>query len=287
VGWIVTAICAVVAALAIAPSARAEGSPPQVWIDGYQSPTEGVFAITVHGRAVTAGATVGSATVTLNGATIATGALTCAAPPCSEGSVPVSFDTTAYPDGVYDLKITVSDSTGAIGTDDHPDFEIWNDRPRGSSTATLTIGSAVPTPQPGGGSDPGGGGGVLGASEGACAKPKLSMKLSQRPLRIRHGVPVLVNGKRYRFTGRLTCLVDGQRRSAPTRTRIDLRAIIDGKSHSKGRTTVGSGGRIDVRIAATSSRTLEFRFTTEDGQVTRVRIKVQVVKVAKQQHKKG
>ena len=63
-----------------------------------------------------------------------------------------------------------------------------------------------------------------------------------------------------------------------------LRAIVHGTSVPKGRAAVGAAGRIVVRIAARSSRTLEFRFTTADGKVTRVRIRVKVVK---QTHQKG
>jgi hypothetical protein len=51
---------------------------------------------------------------------------------------------------------------------------------------------------------------------------------------------------------------------------------------------VGAKGKIVVRFSVPSSRTLEFRFTTADRKVTRVRIKVQVVKPVKhKKHKKG
>ena len=33
---------------------------------------------------------------------------------------------------------------------------------------------------------------------------------------------MLQDKKRYRFTGRLTCVINGKRRSAPKRTRIDI-----------------------------------------------------------------
>ena len=154
---------------------------------------------------------------------------------------------------------------------------------QGTATATLIIGSGVPAPQQGNNPP---GGNALGASAGSCVKPKLSMRLSQKPLRIHKGVPVLVKGKRYRFSGRLTCLVNNKRVSAPKRTRIELRQIVHGTSHLEGRATVGSHGKLVARFSVPSSRTLEFRFTTTDNKVTRVRIKVQVVTVAKK-HKKG
>ena len=99
-------------------------------------------------------------------------------------------------------------------------------------------------------------------------------------------MPVLVAGKRYRFTGRLTCIINGRRVSAPKRTRIDVRAIVHGRSVRKGRTAVGAKGKIVFRIASPSSRTLEFRFTAPNGKVTRVRIKIVTVHV-KKKHKKG
>jgi hypothetical protein len=212
---------------------------------------------------------------------------------CTDGTATLSLDTTKFPDrtlpaAAYHLVVTVSDTAGGVGTAyDEPDFQIWNHRPTGSSTATLIIGSAVPTPQP----QPfNPGGGVLGASKSSCAKPKLSMRLSQKPLRIRHRMPVLAKGKKYRFKGRLTCLVHGKRHSAPKHTRVELRAIMHGKSHRKGQATVRSHGRLVLRFSVPSSRTLEFRFKTPGEKMTRVRIKVRVVKVAKHKkhhHKKG
>jgi hypothetical protein len=219
----------------------------------------------------------------VDGAVVASDGLCGAAASCESGEVVLSLDTTRFADGLHHLSVTVSDTDGAAGTIfDDPTWEVANTKPQYSSTATLTIGSAVPQPPPAGVQS--GGGGVLGAAAGGCVKPKLSMRLSQKPLRIRRGVPVLVKGKRYRFTGRLTCLLNGRRVSAPKRTRISLRATIHGRSYFAGRTTVGARGRIVVRIAAASSRTLEFRFTKS----TRVRIRIHAVKVAKhRKHEKG
>lgn len=287
VGFIVTAICAAVAVLALAPAARADGTPPQVWIDsGYYSPVQGGVTFVVHARTSNAGATLGNAALTLDGSPIpgAAGALTCAAQPCTDGTASLSFDSRTFPDGTYDLAATAADSAGRVGSYHPASFEIWNNRPSGSSSATLTIGSGVPAPPPQA-QNPGSG--VLGASAGSCVKPKLSMRLSQKPLRIKHGVPVLKKGKRYRFSGRLTCLVNKKRVSAPKRTRVELRQIVHGRSHLKGHGTVGSHGKLVVRFSVPSSRTLEFRFTTADKKVTRVRIKVRVVKATKKKHEKG
>jgi len=157
------------------------------------------------------------------------------------------------------------------------DFEVDNrERPYSPSVhVDLTIGSDVPGSPPG--RNPGGSGGVLGGSATSCASPKLSMLLAQKPVRVRKGAVVLVRGKKYRFTGRLTCLVRNKRVSAPKRTKIQIFAIVKGRTAPKGTALVGSGGRIVIRLASPSARTLEFRFRNVDGRIARVRIKVQTV----------
>lgn len=281
------AICAVPAALALAPAARADAAPSGC-VDNWHNPAGKTLDLGIHASPADGG-TLASATITLNGATVATAALPADTPGCTAADlpkpgVPLSFDTRSFADGLYHLVVTVTDADGTSAPiKDDPRFEIFNPPP-GSSSATLIIGSGVPAPPPR--VNPGGG--VRGASAGSCAKPKLSMRLSQKPLRIRKGVPVLVKGKRYRFTGRLTCLVNHRRVSAPKRTRIELRQIVHGRSHLKGHGTVGSHGKVVVRFSVPRSRTLEFRFITADKKVTRVRIKVRVVKIAthKKHHKR-
>jgi hypothetical protein len=239
---------------------------------------------TVKADAATDGPDLGQATLYLGSESIPV-ALCAAADPCRSGQATLSLNTTDFADGTYDLRIVVADVTGNGRTVlDDPDFQIWNNRPTGSNTATLTVGSGVP-PLASGAS--GSSGGVRGASAASCTAPKLSMILDQRPLRIRHGVPVLVAGKRYRFTGRLTCVINGKRVSAPKRTRIDARALVGGRSVPKGRASVGAKGKVVFRLASPSARTLEFRFSGLDGKVTRVRIRIATVHVKKPKHEKG
>ena len=76
----------------------------------------------------------------------------------------------------------------------------------------------------------------------ACA-PQLTMRLAQRPLRWRRGMPVLAAGRSYRFAGRLTCAPEG--------------TIVD--AGEAGTFTVGADGRIAARIAYRGARTVEFR----------------------------
>ena len=65
------------------------------------------------------------------------------------------------------------------------------------------------------------------------------MVLAQKPLRVsqRHAGAASA-GKRYRFTGRLTCVINGRRRSAPKRTRIDILNTVGKKTMEKPGTTI-------------------------------------------------
>jgi hypothetical protein len=271
---------ALLAACFAAAPARAADGPPDVAV-GWADHARGPLRLDIHATAH--GAALQTATVLLDGAPVSSGPLDCD-PGCQVGSVLVTLDTTNYTDGIHHLVVTVSDAAG-LSTSREENVEIDN-ADHNHTTATLTIGSDVTIPQPSGPGGNNNGGGVLGGSATSCASPKLSMLLAQKPVRIKKGVAVLYRGKQYRFTGRLTCVVRGKRVSAPKKTKIQLFAIVKGKSVSKGGATVGSGGKITIRTAATSSRTLEFRFTNADKKVSRVRIKVQTVKAPKK-HKKG
>src|SRR5262249_41612427 len=127
----------------------------------------------------------------------------------------------------------------------------------------------------------GGSGGVAGAESTSCNSPRLSMELSQRPLKVSRGVPVLVSGKRYRFRGKLTCLVGTKRRSAPVKTGIELLNTIGKRTYRKGGTTVRTNGKITIILSYKSSRTLVFRYTNPDGRRSQVKLKIKVVKKSK------
>jgi hypothetical protein len=222
-------------------------------------------------------------TLTVGGKPAGTASFVCS-DPCTQGRVTFALDTTQYPDGVQHMVATLSNAAGETSTAEG-DIEIWNHRPNGCPTqnnppntcsAPLSIGSdptvQTPSQNPGGG----GGGGVEGAGESSCKSPRLSMSLAQRPLRVSHGVPVLLKKKRYRFTGRLTCIVKNKRQSAPKGSRIEVRNTVRGKTVRKPSGKVGNGGKITVVLKYTSSRTIEFRFTNADGKSSKVRIKVRI-----------
>ena len=104
------------------------------------------------------------------------------------------------------------------------------------------------------------------------------MILAQKPLRVSKGRPVLRAIARYRFTGRLTCVINGRRRSAPKRARIDLLNTIGKRTIEKSGSTVRTKGAFQIILAYPSSRLLTFRFTNSDGQRSQVRIRVVVQK---------
>jgi hypothetical protein len=258
-------------ALIVAP-ARADVTAR---LDGWHSPAEKTLDLLVTGSSPDASLT--TASLSVDG--IADSSVPfCPNAVCNTKQVALPFDTTKYSDAVHHLVITVSDANGANAVI-NSDVEVWNHRGNNCSPScqsTLSIGSdptaESPSQNPGGG----GGGGVEGAGESSCKSPRLSMSLAQRPLRVSHGVPVLLKNKSYRFTGRLTCLVKDKRQSAPKGSRIEVRNTVGGKTVRKPSGKVGNGGKITVVLKYTSSRTIEFRFTNADGKSSKVRITVRI-----------
>src|SRR3954447_12823660 len=152
---------------------------------------------------------------------------------CDVGVADVDFDSRSLPDGPHHMRVVVSDVDGNIAAIADHDFEVDNAPKYYQTQVNLTVGSGVSFPAPGG-QKPGGSGGVLEAGAGSCTSPKLSMLLSQKPVRVRKGVAVLIRGKKYRFTGRLTCRSGNKRVSAPKRTKIQIFAIVKGRTAPKG-----------------------------------------------------
>jgi hypothetical protein len=107
------------------------------------------------------------------------------------------------------------------------------------------------------------------------------MFLDQKPLRVSKGVPVLLKNKKYRFTGRLTCLVGSKRKSAVKGAKISLRNVVGRKTVTKPGAKVKSGGKITLILRYASSRTLEFRYTNGERKTSKVRIKVRIAQKAK------
>jgi len=202
---------------------------------------------------------------------------------CDSGVRKVRLDTSKWADGPYHFVVAVTNAAGESANIADGTLTVNNANPN-HPTADLTIGSSVSNPEPQTGGN-GGQGGVEGAGQSSCTSAKLSMLLSQKPVRISHRVPVLYKNKKYRFTGRLTCLVKGKRVSAAKRTKVEIYAIVKGRTVHKGTARVASGGKLTIRLASPSARTLEFRFKGADGKTARVRIKIKTVKPPKKHSK--
>ena len=208
---------------------------------------------------------------------------------CVTGSVDqaVTVDTSSFDEGVYYWSMRVYDAVGnptvlrSAGQAWEP-FEVWHPV-LGSSTQELRIGSGsaiAPDPQPNG--KPPGTGGAGSIRAGTCRSPRLSVTLAQKPLRVTRNAVVLRYGKRYRFTGRLTCVVNGRRISAPKRTKVELLNKVGKKTVRKTGPKIADKGRFKISLKyPVGSRTLTFRFRNAGGQRSQVSIKIKVEKKRK------
>jgi hypothetical protein len=192
----------------------------------------------------------------------------------------IKLDSTQWADGPHTLAVKLYDASGRV-SDVLKDYATTfvNHPDHGNPSANLQIGSGNTTQQNGSGStNNNGSGGVAGESTTSCNSPRLSMELSQKPLKVSKGVPVLVSGKRYRFRGKLTCLVGTHRKSAPAKTAVELFNTIGKRTYRKGGATVRNAGAITMILSYKSSRTLVFRYTNPDGRRSQVKLKIKVVK---------
>jgi hypothetical protein len=199
-------------------------------------------------------------------------------------SAVLNVDWNSIPAGNYTRTVKVYDVAGnsSVALDAEP-FEIIHPD-KASASATLSIASGAfstpepTTPKPGGS---GGTGGRAGTTGSACHTPRLSVVLASKPVRISNGVPVLLYKKKYRFKGRLTCVINGKRKSAPKRTKVEILNTVGKKTVKKPRTAIRSKGAVDLKLAFTSSRTVIFRFTSSSGRRSQVKIKLKIVKKSK------
>ncbi len=201
------------------------------------------------------------------------------------GAVTLSVQTKAVPDGPnHTISVTVTDWAGnTTKLMDNVATEVLNNVNLGTNTQTLSIGtSGTTTPTTNANNNSGGTGGVAGATAQSCNSPRLSMSLARKSVRTtKGGRPIMWKGDRYRFSGRLTCVINGKRRSAPKRARVDIINKIGKRTYEKAGTTVRDKGRLTVILAYRSSRTITFRFTSSSGKRSQVSIKVLVEKKSK------
>jgi hypothetical protein len=248
---------------------------------GWHSPIAGPLDLTVSGRS--GNGKLVDATLSIDGVPVDVKPLCPSQRDSQCRLADASFteiDSTKYGDGMHKLDVVIRDDAGG-SFDIARELEVWNHRPAGSPTATLDIGSSGGVQTPGAQNPAKPGGAVEGASATSCRSPRLSMFLDQKPLRVSKGVPVLLKNKKYRFTGRLTCLVGSKRRSAVKGGKISLRNVVGRKTVTKPGTKVKAGGKITLILRYSSSRTLEFRYTNGEGKTSKVRIKVRIAQKAK------
>lgn len=187
------------------------------------------------------------------------------------------FDPLRLPEGTFSRTVTVYDAAGNA-TPITGDVEVWHP-PAPVSTRTLNISTASVTEQPGTqnpGTRPDGA--VGGAQANQCRTPRLSVTLRSKPVRVTKGTPTLRYKKSYRFTGRLTCVINGKRQSAPKRTKVSILNTVGKKTVRKPNTAIRAKGAVDLKLAFVSSRTVIFRYTNATGQKSEVKIKVRVTK---------
>ncbi len=264
---------------------------PSVAVGGLRSPASDNPAINLDVRANDIGTGLNTAEAFVNGTKVAEAAFSPDS--CREltpgdatvdlrldagcthvGAVSLPIRTADFPDGPgYVVEVRVTDFAGNVGVQTNT-IEILNKVDLGTNVQQLNIGtSGVQTPQ---GQNNNNNSGVLGAQAQNCNSPRLSFALAQKPMRVSKGRPVLQKNKRYRFSGRLTCVIKGKRVSAPKRTRVDIFNKVGRKTVERNGTTVGSKGRLSLILSYPSSRTITFRFTNSDGKRSQVSIKIKV-----------
>lgn len=275
-----------------------DDAPPAGAVGGIVSPAAGTLSLSL--RATDAGLGLAEARVLVDGQLVAVtdiGGAACAelspvdttidvragaACPARADDVPLAVATTGLPDGEHRLQVLVRDVAGNTTAAADEMIVVANTRPTRSASAVLDLGGGGSVPASTGGTGTSGGGatgaGETGGRPGtvACARPRLTMALRQRPLRRSRGIPVLRRGGRYRFSGRLTCVVGGRRVSAPRDTVVEILNVIGRRTLRKSGTTVRARGEVTAILAYRSSRLIRFRFRSADGNVAQVSIRIVV-----------
>jgi hypothetical protein len=109
-----------------------------------------------------------------------------------------------------------------------------------------------------------------------CAQPRLSVAIV-KPLREQKGAAIVLKGRAYRFTGRLTCSVGGKRAAAPEGTAVSISSIANGRTSRQPGVAVGRNGAIDTLLRFSGKRTVVFGFAA-DGAKAQVRIRIGVAR---------
>jgi len=180
------------------------------------------------------------------------------------------------PEGLFPWTVTVYDVAGNPATISNT-VEVWHP-PAPVRIRELNISTASVTEQGSNNNNNSGGGGVRGTQANQCRSPRLSVVLKSKPVRVSKNVPVLKYKKAYKFTGRLTCVINGKRQSAPKRTKVSIFNKVGKKTVRKPNTAIRAKGAVNLKLAFVSDRTVIFRYTNAGGQKSEVKIKVRVTK---------
>jgi len=267
-------IAAVAALLTLPAAAQAEVHGA---VGGLRDPAAGTLQLNVRVTETT-GVGVRRATAMLGGHLLDSQYF--ADPACAAGVCPtvaivdLAVPTTAVPDGTARLEVTVEDATGTVTHVVDQTITVVNQPVVSNPTVVVSVGGGAKNPQSG----PNGPGGPAGPSgTDGCRSPRLSMFLAQQPLRIKRGVPVLAAGRKYRFRGRLTCVVEGRRKAAPRGTLVQVRDRRNGRAIERPAARVKAGGAIVVKLAHRRSCSVIFRVRGAGGNLVSVRIPIRVV----------
>jgi len=189
-----------------------------------------------------------------------------------------NYDQLRLPEGLFPWTVTVYDVAGNKAQLSNT-VEVWHPA-EPVATRTLNISTASVTEQgsSNNNNNNSGGGGVQGSQANQCRSPRLSVVLSSKPVRVSKNVPVLKYKKAYKFTGRLTCVINGKRQSAPKRTKVSILNKLGKKTVRKPNTAIRAKGAVNLKLGFVSSRTVIFRYTNASGQKSEVKIKVRVTK---------
>jgi hypothetical protein len=200
--------------------------------------------------------------------------------------VPLAVDLADVPDGMHLLTVTVTDAAGTATSLVNQEIEVLNHPASRTPSVTVSVGTAGSDGSSTAGGPDGGTGsegstsaaGILAATRSPCAHAAVSVRLSSRPLRIAHGQLVLRRGRRYRYRGQLTCLVEKRRTAAPRNTVVEVGYRRRNRYHEDLRAKTKAKGRFSVALAYTSTRTIVFSYTSPTGAVTRARLRVVIRK---------
>ena len=255
-------------------------STPSGAVGGVQSPAEAGSTLSLTIDASDTGSGLATAQASIDGNTASVSL--CSASPCPQAvsNIPLSIDVGGAGSNV--LLVTVTDAVGNTDTLLEAPIEVLDLVPPGSNTVTVGIsamheGPPVESPEEPPHKHP-----LKGPPPRppVCPSPMLEMRLASAPLGYtRKGVPVLRRGRRYRFTGRLTCLHGHRRASAPNGTpvRVIYRA---GRRTFKARpgTMLVHGGSLSAMFALKSARTIIFRYSQAGGEDVEVRISTAIAR---------